>query len=92
MLAYKHDDVLAHGILLADDLKARVERRALERAQDVSEYVNARLREILGLDDETREKVRRGREDLAAGRIVDDSKVDAWLESWGKDDELDPPE
>lgn len=77
-------------IVLADDVKARVERRALERAQDVSEYVNARLREMFGLDDEIREKVRRGREDIAAGRIVDDDKVDAWLESWGKDDELDP--
>lgn len=79
------------GIVLADDVKARVERRAMERAQDVSEYVNARLREIFGLDDEIREKVRRGREDIAAGRVVDDDKVDAWLESWGKDDELDPP-
>jgi plasmid stabilization system protein ParE len=66
-------------IVLADDVKARVERRALERAQDVSEYVNARLREIFGLDDEIRDKVRRGREDIAAGRIVDDDKVDAWL-------------
>ena len=80
------------GIVLADDVKARVERRALERAQDVSEYVNARLREIFGLDDEIREKVRRGRQDIASSRIVDDDKVDAWLESWGKEDELDPPE
>lgn len=80
------------GIVLADDVKARVERRALERAQDVSEYVNARLREIFGLDDEIREKLRRGREDIASSRIVDDNKVDAWLESWGKEDELDPPE
>jgi predicted transcriptional regulator len=79
------------GIVLADDVKARVERRASERAQDVSEYVNARLREMFGLDDEIREKVRRGRQDIAAGRVVDDDKVDAWLESWGKDDELDPP-
>jgi predicted transcriptional regulator len=78
------------GIVLADDVKARVERRALERAQDVSEYVNARLREIFGLDDEIREKVRRGREDIASSRIVDDDKVDAWLESWGQEDELDP--
>jgi predicted transcriptional regulator len=80
------------GIVLADDVRARVERRALERAQDVSEYVNARLRELFGLDDEIREKVRRGREDIAAGRVVDDDKVDAWLESWGKADELDRPE
>lgn len=79
------------AILLADDVKVRVERRALERAQDVSEYVNARLREMFGLDDEIREKVRRGRQDIAAGRVVDDDTVDAWLESWGKDDELDPP-
>jgi predicted transcriptional regulator len=73
-------------------VKTRVERRALERAQDVSEYVNARLREIFDLDDEIREKVRRGRDDIATGLIVDDDEVDAWLESWGKDGELDPLE
>jgi predicted transcriptional regulator len=46
---------------------------------------------VLADDDEIREKVRRGREDIAAGRIVDDDQVDAWLESWGKHDELAPP-
>lgn len=79
------------AIVLADDVKARVERRAMEREQDVSEYVNARLREILGLDDEIREQVRLGHEDIAVGRVIDDEKMDAWLESWGEDNELDPP-
>ena len=79
------------AIVLADDLRAQVERRAEEREQDLSDYVNARLREILGLDDEIRQKVARGREEVATGDVVDDEKVDAWLESWGKDDELDAP-
>jgi len=79
------------AIVLADDLKAQVERRAEAREQDVSDYVNARLREILGLDDEIRQRVARARENIASGDLVDDDKVDAWLESWGKDDELDAP-
>ena len=78
-------------VVLADDLKAQIERRAQEREQDVSDYVNARLREILGLDDEIHDKVVRGRADIAAGRVVEDGQVDPWLESWGTDDELDAP-
>ncbi len=79
------------AIVLDEDLRAQVERRAEEREQDLSDYVNARLREILGLDDEIREKVARARADIAAGDVVEDDKVDRWLESWGKDDELDAP-
>ncbi len=79
-------------IVLADDVKARIERLAQDRAQDLSAYVNERLREVLDLDDEIHAKVRRGRDDLAGGRVVDDDKVDAWLGSWGTIGELDPPE
>lgn len=32
-----------------------------------------------------------GLKDLKAGRVVSHSKMQAWLESWGKADEKDPP-
>ncbi len=32
-----------------------------------------------------------GLEDLKAGRMIEHERVVAWLESWGKPDELDPP-
>ncbi len=30
-------------------------------------------------------------EDIRMGRVVDSDKVHAWLESWGTDNELEPP-
>jgi predicted transcriptional regulator len=32
-----------------------------------------------------------GLADAKAGRVIDGDRVDAWLESWGTDNELDPP-
>lgn len=37
------------------------------------------------------ESVALGMADANAGRVVDDRRVRAWLESWGSDAELDPP-
>ena len=37
------------------------------------------------------ERVARETADANAGRVVDDTLVRAWLESWGTDTELDPP-
>ena len=39
-----------------------------------------------------RDAVRRGIADVEAGRTVPFEKVKAWLLSWGKPDELPPPE
>ena len=32
-----------------------------------------------------------GLESIAAGRVVDEDKVHAWIESWGTENELPPP-
>ncbi len=38
-----------------------------------------------------RRAIAEGRADVAAGRVISEEKMDAWLESWGTDDELAPP-
>lgn len=36
-------------------------------------------------------KIDEGLADLEAGRVIEHERVVAWLKSWGKPDELDPP-
>ncbi len=38
-----------------------------------------------------RRAIAEGRADVAAGRVISEEKMDAWLESWGTDNELAPP-
>jgi predicted transcriptional regulator len=38
-----------------------------------------------------RRVVERGRADVKAGRVVDSDAMDRWLDSWGSDDETEPP-
>ena len=37
------------------------------------------------------QEIMKGLDDARAGRVIEHEKVRAWLESWGTDDETDPP-
>jgi predicted transcriptional regulator len=81
MTTHSHDD-----IVLADDVKEHAKRLAEEAAKDPSDLVNDVLRDAFALREELREEVRLGREDVAAGRVVEHARVRDWLRSWGTDD------
>jgi predicted transcriptional regulator len=38
------------------------------------------------------EKIREGLADTAAGRVVPDHEIARWLDSWGTENELPPPQ
>jgi predicted transcriptional regulator len=38
-----------------------------------------------------RAAIARGRADIAAGRVISNEAMNAWLDSWGTDNELPPP-
>lgn len=40
---------------------------------------------------EVRASIEQGMADIEAGRLIDGDKVMTWLESWGTDNELEPP-
>ncbi len=86
MTTHSRDD-----IVLADDVKDHAKRLAEEAAKDPSDLVNEVLRDAFALREEIREEVRLGREDVAAGRVVEHGKVRDWLLSWGNDNELPTP-
>jgi len=52
----------------------------------VSEYLERKERNAQMLK-ETREAM----DDVTAGRLLDGEEVMAWVESWGTDNELEPP-
>ncbi len=55
--------------------------------QIMKEYVDQET-ELARRQEETLEAL----EDIEVGRVVGGDEVMAWLASWGKDDELEPPE
>lgn len=81
----------ASGEFFPADVKAKLESLAATTGRTPAEvmaealdaYAHERTEWLRALD----EGVRAADE----GRVVDGDKVDAWLSSWGTDDELDPP-
>lgn len=41
---------------------------------------------------QVRRDIEEGMADMEAGRVIDGDQVMTWIESWGTDNELDPPE
>ena len=74
-----------------DDLLAKsIEEIARKSGLSTTEFVTKTLRSAL--EDQTyRDAVVRGLDAVKAGRTIDGDLVDRWLESWGTDDELEPP-
>ena len=79
------------GIPLDPELKNEIERLAEREGRSVSELVRAALRAYEEDRTEWLRALDEGIEAAESGRVVDDDKVDAWLASWGTDDELEPP-
>jgi predicted transcriptional regulator len=70
---------------LVDELK----RLSSERGQDIGDLTAEAVREFL-LREQRRRVVERGMADYRAGRVVDFSVMDDWLDRWGGEDEDAP--
>ena len=81
MVTISIDDKLAKELeALAKDLGKSMDRLAAEL-----------LKGTLG-DKKLEAKIVRARADVAAGRVVDNEDMVAWLKSWGTKDETEPPQ
>jgi predicted transcriptional regulator len=82
------------SVRMTDEMQLRLDQladndqrsRSWEINTAVKEYVERRERELQMLA-ETRDAMK----DVENNQIIDGDKVNAWLESWGSDDELAPP-
>ncbi|MBI1948397.1 MAG: ribbon-helix-helix protein, CopG family [Deltaproteobacteria bacterium] len=79
-------------VTISIDDKLAKELEAL--AKDLGKSVDTLAGELLTgtLSDKKLEaKLARARADVAAGRVVDNDKMLAWLKTWGTKDETEPP-
>jgi predicted transcriptional regulator len=72
---------------LPDDVDAALERHAKASGRSVVDVMSAMVRQL----EERMRTAEEGRADVAAGRVVDNASMKAWLSTWGTDDEQDPP-
>lgn len=75
---------------LDESLAEAVEKTAKAAGLTVAEFMTRAIRNAV-VDDEVREAVARGLDDVRHGRVVAGESMDQWLSSWGTDDEQEPP-
>jgi predicted transcriptional regulator len=83
------------SVRLSDDLSKRLDRVATEQDRSKGWIIAEALNDYLNREELRRQRLADTREaldDLEAGDVVAGEKVLAWLESWGKDEELPPPD
>lgn len=82
------------SIRLQEDLEALLEKTANRLHRSKNWLINQALREYLERDQSEQQRWQETVEALksaSTGKVVSSDKVHAWLESWGKEDELPPP-
>ncbi|MBI1946837.1 MAG: ribbon-helix-helix protein, CopG family [Deltaproteobacteria bacterium] len=77
-------------ISIDDKLAKELEALAKDLGKSVDKLAGELLKGTLS-DKKTEAKIARARADVAAGRVVDNDKMVAWLRSWGTKDETEPP-
>lgn len=82
------------SIRIEQDLERPLKTAATRMQRTQSWIINTALREFL--ENRNLEEVRwqdtlEALEDIRMNRIVDGDKVHAWLDSWGTQNELEPP-
>lgn len=69
----------------------RLEQLAQATDRSKSWHLEEALKRYLDLQSWQVDHIQQGFADLQAGRVVDHEKVGKWLETWGTDQEGDPP-
>lgn len=78
------------SLSLDDELVEELKKAAAEAGVPLDDVARQALSEFLQVE-RRRRVVERGRAELKAGRVVDGEAMERWLDSWGTDDETDPP-
>jgi predicted transcriptional regulator len=73
-----------------EELRERIERAARERNENPSSLIASALNLLLETEQLQTEEVRR-RATSRSGKTVPNSRVMAWLDTWGPDGEIPPP-
>jgi predicted transcriptional regulator len=82
------------SVRMPDDLMERLDATAARLRRSKGWVINDAVREYLEREELQQRRDQETREALAeleAGSLVDGDDVVAWLDSWGSDNELEPP-
>ena len=82
------------SVRMPDDLLQRLDSTATRLRRSKGWIINDAVREYLEREDLRQRRDEETREALAeleAGQVVDGDEVLAWIDSWGSDEEREPP-
>lgn len=82
------------NVKIDDELDQPLEAATREVRRSKTWIVNEALREYFerqAVEQQRWQDTLEALEDIRMGHVIDGDKVDAWLESWGTDNELEPP-
>ena len=79
------------SISVPPEILLRLDELAAQTAQSRAALAVRALAEYVENEDWKRKAIRAGIDDIASGRHVSGEKVDAWLASWGDENELPAP-
>jgi predicted transcriptional regulator len=78
-------------VQLDSEVQARLAALAEDRRQPVSEVAAAVISMYVAPDSWEHKHIRAGLGELEAGQGGSNERMSAWLDSWGKEDELSAP-
>ena len=82
------------SVRMNDELMSRLEETASGLQRSKSWVINSAVKEFVEREEKKAQRLEETLEalaDLEAGRVIDGDEVNRWIESWGTDDELEPP-
>ena len=82
------------SVRMPDDLLQRLDSTATRLRRSKGWIINDAVREYLAREDLRQRRDEETREALAeldAGQVVDGDEVLAWIDSWGSEEEREPP-
>lgn len=77
---------------LDDDLQARLDKEAEREDRPANDIVHKAVAEYLDYKDYFRREMEAALAEADKGIFISSEKMEAWMESWGTDHELPPPE
>lgn len=82
------------SIRLQPEIENPLEKLAIKLDRSKNYLINQAIKEFLErklLDEKKWSETLEAIDSVKANNLVDEKEVNAWLESWGKEDELTPP-
>jgi predicted transcriptional regulator len=83
------------SVRIKDGLDKSLKQIAEKKQRSKSWVINEAIAQYVIKDQESSQKwldTLEALDDVKNGRVIDGDKVHEWMESWGTDNELDPPE